>query len=166
MQEGSPRVFVLNARIGRHEIIVLPNCVLPEEVAPLESRLLQSIAAALAEGRCSTHTSISGKSRGATMNGCRPNFPALYADFGPEDLAPLMKESGVTHTVLVQAAETEHETDYLLGIAEKTDFILGVVGWLDMLAEDFGDRLDHYRGKPKWVGLRPMLPRRPASLIC
>ncbi len=49
LQEGSPRVFVLNARIGQNEVIVLPNCVLPAEVEPLERRLLQSIAAALAE---------------------------------------------------------------------------------------------------------------------
>jgi L-seryl-tRNA(Ser) seleniumtransferase len=49
LQEGTPRVFVLNARIGQREILVLPNCVLPEEVAPLESRLLQSIAAAVTE---------------------------------------------------------------------------------------------------------------------
>ncbi len=49
LQEGTPRVFVLNARIGQREIMVLPHCVLPAEIEPLEARLLQSIAAALAE---------------------------------------------------------------------------------------------------------------------
>ncbi|MBS0333453.1 MAG: hypothetical protein JSS35_11855 [Proteobacteria bacterium] len=49
LQEGSPRVFVLNARIGQREVVVLPHCVLPEEVEPLESRLLQSIAVAVGE---------------------------------------------------------------------------------------------------------------------
>jgi L-seryl-tRNA(Ser) seleniumtransferase len=49
LQEGAPRVFVLNPTISKREIMVLPHCVLPAEVAPLESRLLQSIAAALAE---------------------------------------------------------------------------------------------------------------------
>lgn len=95
----------------------------------------------------------------------RPDLPELYGDFGPKELAPLMRETGVTRTVLVQAAETEGETDYLLGIAERTDFILGVVGWLDMLADDFADRLDLYRGKPKWVGLRPMLQSHEPALI-
>ncbi len=94
-----------------------------------------------------------------------PEYPALFGDFGPSELAPLMTANGVTHTVLVQAAETEDETDYLLGIAERTDFVLGVVGWLDMLADDFGARLDHYRAKPKWVGLRPMLQSHEPSLI-
>ena len=85
-----------------------------------------------------------------------PDYPALFGDFGPEELAPLMQANGIAGTVLIQAAETEDETDYLLGIANRTDFILGVVGWLDMYAETFSDRLDHYRGQPKWVGLRPM----------
>ncbi len=94
-----------------------------------------------------------------------PDYPALFGDFGPKELAPLMTEAGVTHTVLVQAAETEDETDYLLGIADRTEFIRGVVGWLDMLAPNFGDRLDHYRAKSKWVGLRPMLQSHDPSLI-
>jgi L-fuconolactonase len=95
----------------------------------------------------------------------RPDLPALYGDFGPNELAPLMKAAGMTSTVLVQAAETEDETDYLLEIANRTDFILGVVGWLDMLNDDFDDRLEHYRGKPKWVGLRPMLQSHESSMI-
>jgi L-fuconolactonase len=94
-----------------------------------------------------------------------PDYPALYGDFGPETLAPLMQATGVTATVLIQAAESENETDYLLGIADQTDFILGVVGWIDMLSEDFGERLDHYRRQPKWVGLRPMLQSHDPSLI-
>lgn len=94
-----------------------------------------------------------------------PDYPALFGDFGPAELAPLMKEAGVTATVLVQAAESEDETDYLLGIANRTDFILGVVGWIDMLADTFGDRLEHYRGQAKWVGLRPMLQSHEPSLI-
>lgn len=48
LQEGAPRVFVLNARIGHREILLLPHCVLPEEVAPLERRLLEAIAATVA----------------------------------------------------------------------------------------------------------------------
>jgi L-seryl-tRNA(Ser) seleniumtransferase len=47
LQDGAPRVFVLNARISQREIMILPHCVLPEEVAPLERRLLESIAVAV-----------------------------------------------------------------------------------------------------------------------
>jgi L-fuconolactonase len=81
----------------------------------------------------------------------------LLRDFLPADLAPLLRRTGITRTILVQAAETEAETDFLLDLAGKTDFVAGVVGWLDMERDDFPARLDHYRRQPKWVGLRPML---------
>lgn len=89
----------------------------------------------------------------------------LRRDFGPEDLAPLMTASGITRTILVQAAETEAETGFLLGIAARTDFVAGVVGWLDMTAADFPARLSHYRAQPKWVGLRPMLQEHDPEAI-
>ncbi len=81
----------------------------------------------------------------------------LKRDYGPEDLAPLMTRAGIDRTILVQAADTEAETDFMLGIAERTDFVVGVVGWLDFDADDFADRLAHYRRNPWLVGLRPML---------
>lgn len=94
-----------------------------------------------------------------------PDLTALYRDFGPEDLEPLMRASGITQTVLVQAAETEAETEFLLDIAAKTDFVAGVVGWIDMLSPDFAARLDYYAAQPKWVGLRPMLQEHDPALI-
>ena len=89
----------------------------------------------------------------------------LRRDFGPGDLAPLMAAAGITRTILVQAAETEAEADDLLDIAARTDFVAGVVGWLDMTAAGFPARLDHYRAQPKWVGLRPMLQDHPPEAI-
>ena len=94
-----------------------------------------------------------------------PDLKPLLRDFGPEDLRPLMQAAGITRTVLVQAAETEAETDYLLDIARKTDFVAGVVGWIDMLQENFAARLDHYAAQEKWIGLRPMLQGHDPALI-
>ena len=94
-----------------------------------------------------------------------PEDAALYRDFGPEDLWPQMQAAGITQTILVQAAETEAETEHLLDIAARTGFVAGVVGWLDMLAPDFGARLDAFRTRPKWVGLRPVLQDHDPALI-
>lgn len=94
-----------------------------------------------------------------------PDLTPLLRDFGPDDLAPLLDHAGITRTVLVQAAETEAETDFLLDIAGKTDFVAGVVGWLDMMSETFSARLDHYAAQPKWLGLRPMLQEHDPALI-
>lgn len=82
---------------------------------------------------------------------------AIRRDFLPEDLAPLLARTGVARTIAVQAAETEAETDFLLGLAERTPFIAGVVGWLDMESEFFAERLAHYAANPLFVGLRPVL---------
>lgn len=89
----------------------------------------------------------------------------LLRDFGPQDLDPLMREAGIERTILVQAAETEAETDFLLDIAERTEFVAGVVGWLDMHDAKFSARLSHYLARPKWVGLRPMLQEHEPDAI-
>ena len=94
-----------------------------------------------------------------------PGLKPLYRDFEPGDLEPLLQQAGITRTVLIQAAETETETDFLLGIAARTDFVAGVVGWVDMLADDFSVRLAHYSTQLKWVGLRPMLQEHDPALI-
>ena len=94
-----------------------------------------------------------------------PDLKPLNRDFEPGDLAPLLERAGIERTVLIQAAETEAETDFLLAIAAHTEFVAGVVGWADMLADDFPLRLAHYSAQPKWVGIRPMLQEHDPSLI-
>ena len=61
--------------------------------------------------------------------------PALCRDYLPADLAPLLRRAGVDGTILVQAAQTAAETDFLLGLAEDTQFVAGVVGWLTWNSE-------------------------------
>jgi len=81
----------------------------------------------------------------------------LFRDYRPADLAPLLRKAGVDRTVVVQAAATEAETAFLLGLAEETAFVAGVVGWLDMEDDGFEAKLDRLLEHPKFVGLRPML---------
>lgn len=85
-----------------------------------------------------------------------PAAGPLYRDYGPADLEPSLRSCGITHTVLVQAAESEAETRFLLDLADRHGFVAGVVGWLDFESEDFAERLAALR-HPKLVGLRPML---------
>lgn len=75
----------------------------------------------------------------------------------PGDLKPTLDRFGITHTILVQAAPTVEETEYLLRLAGENDFIAGVVGWLDMEAAGFPDELAGLRENPKFLGIRPML---------
>src|SRR6185436_11314128 len=48
--------------------------------------------------------------------------PAIYRDYLPADLAPLLKDCAVDKTVLVQCAETIAETEFLLDLAEEAPF--------------------------------------------
>ncbi len=59
-----------------------------------------------------------------------PEYGPLFDDFTPERLAPEISASGVTASVLVQAADTYDDTFYMLDIAEHSDFVIGVIGWV------------------------------------
>ena len=82
---------------------------------------------------------------------------ALYRDFHPDDLRPALKSAGVTRTIAVQAAATVAETRWLLDLAASTDFIAGVVGWVDLTMPDVSATLQSLQSSPYLVGVRPML---------
>ncbi|MGJ8627978.1 MAG: amidohydrolase family protein [Sulfitobacter sp.] len=86
-----------------------------------------------------------------------PDLEPLYRDFMPDDLAPHLLEHDIDGTILVQAAPTVAETEFLLEIADKTPFVLGVVGWADFTAESAADDIARLAQHPKLVGLRPMI---------
>jgi L-fuconolactonase len=83
--------------------------------------------------------------------------PVLARPYGPADLAPLLAAAGVDRAVLVQAAPTVAETEYMLGIADASPLVGKVVGWVDFEAP--GDRavLERLAGHPKFAGVRPMI---------
>ena len=84
-------------------------------------------------------------------------FPALYRDFRPADLAPLLEAASVERTVLVQAAPTIAETAFLLEVASVAPFVAGVVGWADFEASGAPGAIEAMSANPKLLGLRPML---------
>lgn len=90
-----------------------------------------------------------------------PALAALVRDFLPDDLAPLLRAHGVGRTVLVQAAETSAETDFMLDLATAHEAIGGVVGWVDLGGLDAAASLERIARHPKLKGVRPMLQDLP-----
>ncbi len=86
-----------------------------------------------------------------------PAVPVLCRDYLPKDLQPFLAKNKIDKTILVQAAQTREETDFLLDLAVQSDFIAGVIGWLDMDSPNFPRELELYSKKPKFLGVRPML---------
>ncbi|ULL15063.1 amidohydrolase [Paenibacillus sp. H1-7] len=86
-----------------------------------------------------------------------PESTVLYRDFLPEQLKEHLQANGIDKTIVVQAAATVAETEFMLKLAEDNDTIAGVVGWLDL--EDAGFRSDYERLKPNryFKGIRIML---------
>ena len=84
-----------------------------------------------------------------------PDLP-IARDYGLGDLRPLL--GGVTATVLVQAAPTEAETDFMLAVARGSGgLVRGVVGWVDLGAAGAPARVAARAADPLVKGLRPML---------
>ena len=90
-----------------------------------------------------------------------PDLTGLYRDYQPTDLAPLLAAHGVEATVLVQAAPSEAETRYLLGIAREWPKARAVVGWVDMTDADAAERLEDLAQDPRLRGVRPMIQDEP-----
>ncbi len=86
-----------------------------------------------------------------------PDDPVLSRPYGPADLAPSLEAHGIARTVLVQAAPTVAETEYMLGIADATPSVAGVVGWIDFERPDDAATLRRLAAHPKLLGVRPMI---------
>lgn len=109
-------------------------------------------------------------------------WPVIYRDFGPVDLARAIAEararvsvpgvsvlaatSGVSASsamadvqgvVLVQSQPDDRDTDWLLEVAAGLPLAAAVVGWVDLASPAAPARIAALAGRPKLRGLRPML---------
>jgi L-fuconolactonase len=93
-----------------------------------------------------------------------PDHAKINRVFAPDDLRGHLGPAGVDGTILVQTWSSLDETRRFLALAEVTDFVLGVVGWVDMTSGDFGQRLGELLESEngKWlVGIRHQVHDEP-----
>ncbi|MEV6284376.1 amidohydrolase family protein [Kribbella sp. NPDC051770] len=94
---------------------------------------------------------------GAAMDPIRRNFLI-------DDLAPLAAAADVTQTVLVQTVGLAAETPEFLEVAASNDLVAGVVGWVDLTADDVEDALAGLLNRPdgQWLkGIRHQVHDEP-----
>ncbi len=108
----------------------------------------------------------------------RATYPWMVGDaldpvrrpFTPDDLAPELAAQRISGTVLVQTISSLGETREFLELAARTDFVWGVVGWVDLTSARVADDLDaliagtggkrlagirhqvHDESDPEWLG--------------
>jgi L-fucono-1,5-lactonase len=87
-----------------------------------------------------------------------PDFGPICRTFEPPDLEPQLAPAGVTHTVLVQAANSYADTEYMLEQAAIYPWIIGVVGWVPLLLPDVAARvIERYKQNPDFRGIRHLI---------
>jgi len=87
----------------------------------------------------------------------QPELAPLRRNFLISDLEPEAAAHGVTTTVVVQTVTGPEETPELLALAEASDLVAGVVGWVNLEASGAQDAIAALRELPgggRLVGIR------------
>ena len=83
--------------------------------------------------------------------------PILNRKYDVKDLSQVSETIDLHKTILVQAAATNEETNYMMAIAENSDLVSGVVGWVNFEDPNQLNHLKTFAKNPKFVGVRPMI---------
>jgi L-fuconolactonase len=86
---------------------------------------------------------------------------SLRRDFLPADLEPLLRDAGFDGCIAAQAQQDIAETEWLLSLAGQHPFIIGVVGWVDLCAENVAADLRRLSANDKLTGVRHIVQDEP-----
>jgi L-fuconolactonase len=85
----------------------------------------------------------------------------LKRDFLPEEYADECDSNGIDASIAVQADQSEDETLFLLDLAEQSERIAGVVGWVDLRSPEIEERLRFFSQYKKLRGFRHIAQAEP-----
>ncbi|MEU3271977.1 amidohydrolase family protein [Saccharomonospora sp. NPDC006951] len=87
-----------------------------------------------------------------------PRETLLHDTFTAEQAHAELRAAGVGSAILVQAEDSETDTDFLLATARRYDWIVGVVGWVRLDEPATARRqLDRWQADPAFVGVRHLV---------
>lgn len=89
----------------------------------------------------------------------------IRRDFLPEDLQPILASNDIDGCIAVQADQSETETAFLLNLAAENPIIKGVVGWVDLVADNLKDRLAHFSKNTFFKGVRHIAQGEPDDFL-
>jgi L-fuconolactonase len=82
---------------------------------------------------------------------------AIRRPFGPKELRPQLEAHRIDHIILVQTYSSTKETEKFLQLADRVEFVSGVVGWTDITDPGLPRVLEALKARPDGrylVGLR------------
>ena len=87
-----------------------------------------------------------------------PELGELYATFTPEQAQGELEAAGIDSAVLIQAEDSERDTDLMLEAAVRHLWIAGVVGWVQLDDPATAERqLDGRQAEPRLCGVRHLV---------
>jgi L-fuconolactonase len=89
------------------------------------------------------------------------SMSSLRRDFLPGDLEPELAAAGFDGCIAVQVRQTSEETRWLLELADSFPFILGVIGWVDLRANNVREQLEQFAANPRFLGVRHIVQSEP-----
>lgn len=81
----------------------------------------------------------------------------LRRDYLPEELETQLRSIGFNGTIAVQARQMIEETEWLLELADRHEFIRGVVGWVDFASDHLDRQFQTFSAHPKLKGVRELI---------
>jgi L-fuconolactonase len=82
------------------------------------------------------------------------SMSVIRRDFTTAELKQVYDTNGIDGCIAIQADQTLDETNFLLDLSGKNNFIKGVVGWADLRAKNIEDVLQKYSQSEKLKGFR------------
>jgi len=78
----------------------------------------------------------------------------IRKNFYPNDSVELFSKNQIDGCIAVQADSSEEETFFLISLAEQSEFIKGIVGWVDLQSKNIESQLTYFSQFEKIVGFR------------
>lgn len=91
----------------------------------------------------------------------KPENRPICRDFLPADLAPHLAATGIERSIFVQTQHNIEENRWALRLAEENEFLVGVVGWIDLASPQCERQLLEFKEHPKFVGVRHITQDEP-----
>ena len=82
------------------------------------------------------------------------NMKVIRCSFLPDDLKHTIETAGIDGVITVQARQSLEETEWLLDLADKNDFMKGIVGWVPLTAGNIASILEKYAHHNKLKAVR------------
>jgi L-fuconolactonase len=107
-----------------------------------------------AAGIIDTHTHFYDPTRPGGVEWPPVGETRLYRPILPPEYRRLAEPLGITGTVVVEASPRESDNDWVLELAARDPFLLGLVGHLKPGRPEFAGQLARYARNPRFRGIR------------